>query len=60
MDHAYPSDLARFALERLAAARVRCDSATLARVLSVAYQASLLREEERARACACRATAARS
>jgi hypothetical protein len=47
MDHAYPADLARFVLDRLAGDGVSCDSATLARILSVAYQASLLREEER-------------
>jgi len=47
MDHAYPADLARFVLERLEVAAIGCNPTTLARVLSVAYQASLLREEER-------------
>lgn len=47
MDHAYPADLASFVLERLEGAGVSCSGATLVRVLSVAYQASLLREEER-------------
>ena len=47
MDHAYPADLARFVIERLQLAGVGCEGPTLVRVLSVAYQASLLREEER-------------
>lgn len=47
MDHAYPTDLARFVIEHLEVAGVPCDGVTLVRFLSVAYQASLLREEER-------------
>lgn len=47
-EHAYPEDLARFVLERVVAMGASCNLATLARVVSVAYQASLLREEERA------------
>lgn len=47
MGHSYPIDLARFVIERLEVAGVSCNGTTLVRVLSVAYQASLLREEER-------------
>lgn len=47
MEHAYPSDLARFVMERFDGAGVRCRSDLLVRLLSVAYHASLLREEER-------------
>ena len=47
MDHAYPANLASFVLERLEGTGVSCNSATLVRLLSVAYQASLLREEAR-------------
>jgi len=45
--HAYPEDLASFVLERVVALGATCSYATLERVASVAYQASLLREEER-------------
>ena len=47
MSHAYPPDLARFAYDHLVDSGAGCDLPTLVEVLSVAYQASLLREEER-------------
>ncbi len=46
-EHAYPDDLAHFVLERVTGLGASCNFAMLARVLSIAYQASLLREEER-------------
>jgi hypothetical protein len=47
MEHAYPTDLARFVMARFDGARVSCRGDLLVRLLSVAYHASLLREEER-------------
>jgi hypothetical protein len=47
MAHAYPGDLAQFVHDRLMEEGVDQDLATLNHVLSAAYQASLLRDEER-------------
>ena len=47
MAHAYPEDLAHFVRDRLKEEGVDQDVATLTHVLSAAYQASLLRDEER-------------
>lgn len=47
MAHAYPRDLAQFVYDRLEGRSVACDLPSLTHVLSAAYQASLLREEER-------------
>ena len=47
MAHAYPKDLAHFVHDRLLEAGTNQDLATLIHVLSAAYQASLLRDEER-------------
>lgn len=47
MAHAYPRDLAQFVHDELAATGQASDVPTLVHVLSAAYQASLLRDEER-------------